>query len=105
MGGGGGGGSGGGGGYLYASRKKEILSPVPETTGGGARVVEISMPPRSLSPSQYPQGRKLSSSSAGPGTRSMENVTRGTPPSRRRGPGGRGGYESHLLNGRPPHYR
>ena len=94
-----------GGGYLYASRKKEILSPVPETTGGGARVVEISVPPGSMSPSQYPPHRKWSAPA--PNTRSMENmVTRGTgtPPSRRRGPGGRS-YEPHLPNGRPPHYR
>ena len=83
-----------GGAYLYANRKNEMLSPVPESTmGGGARVVEM-LPP---APFGSPHGpRKWSVGAAG--TRSMENVSTGTPPSRRRN------YEQQLPNGRP-HYR
>ena len=84
-----------GGAYHHVNRKQDILSPLPESTAGGARVVEISMPPSS---SQYPSNRKWNT---GPATRSMENISHGTPPSRRRA--GRN-YEPHLPNGRP-HYR
>ena len=84
-----------GGGYLYPNRKKDLLSPVPEKTSGGARVVEISMPPLT----QYNLSRSRGVGSGGPGTRSMENVSQGTPPRRRRAT-----YDQQLSNGRL-HYR
>ena len=35
---------------MYPSRKKEILSPVPETTSSGAHVVEVTTGPGHWSP-------------------------------------------------------
>lgn len=77
------------------TNRKDILSPVPEGMfgPGGARVVEISAPPAVAQ--QYPPGgpggpgglgnpsKKWSFGSAGPGTHSMENISRGTPPNQR----------------------
>ena len=83
--------------YLYPMRKKELLSPVPETTSSGARVVEISAPPPNTVththrgvPSGGGRNWPVPPASAAapppppPGTRSMENIPQGTPPGSRR---------------------
>ena len=101
--------SAGGNSYLIATRKKELLSPVPESTSSSARVVEVSAP-GSGGPQRgvmrtwgVGEGGAMTSSMGGPNTRSMENITQqGTSPMSRR----RNYRETQvgMSNGRP-HYR
>ena len=75
------------GGYFPQSRpndrrKKEVLSPVPETSLSGARVVEVSGP--GGSPPRKWTGGHVGGHVGGPGNYSLENLPHGTPPQRRR---------------------
>lgn len=99
----------GGNSYLFAmSRKKELLSPVPESTSSGARVVEISPPGMGgqqrgvMRTWGVTEGGGVTSSMGVANARSMENISQGNSPMSRR----RNYRETQvgMSNGRP-HYR
>ena len=94
----------GGNSYLFATRKKELLSPVPESTSSGARLMEISPPGSQRGVMRTwgvaEGGGMMSSSMAN--ARSLENISQGNSPVSRR----RNYRETQvgMSNGRA-HYR